>query len=760
MKFHLHTSLLLIVLLSSCFWGHGQTSYRLSNDIPVYISGSRLINAWAGGLNDPQFSDMDLDGDGKKDLVIYDREDGNSTLGIFHTFLNKGTTGTTRYEYAPEYGDSLPDSCNSWALMRDFDRDGHADCYCGTSSSKVLVYRNVKGTTGKLEFDLIRSPLNSEYGSGIFPIYAPRNDINVIDDIDGDQDLDMLAFDTWGSYVTYHRNMSVEMGYGFDSLIYVVKSDCFGHFLEDASSCDAYVNDTPCPGESATKMESDYNPWDFVNLGGRHSGSSMVTINLDADSLKELIVGDVSCNEFYWLRNRGSRGIAHFDTTFVGFPEYDTIYDVYVWPAGYYLDINNDNVKDFIAAPNEINFTENYDGVWSYLNFGATDNPNLKLEEKGFMQNIQIDVGSGASPAFFDHNADGLPDLLIGNQGYFGTPIDYEAALSLYENTGTASSPEFTLVDADYLSLRSDSMTFGGLEGTHPALGDLDGDGDIDLLIGDVSGDLLYFENIAGAGATASFTFVSSTYSGINVGGYSAPALYDLDNDTDLDLLIGNQDGWIHFYENQGSASSPVFNLVTDKYGFIKITDISGAPFTQGFSKPFVSDHDSDGDPDLLVGTLEGHVNIYENITTSAVDTFHLTTQLGGGRDFGGRSTVAALELDAATGMRYFIGTQRGGLHLWAKTALVNIDDPVAQGELDEVKVFPNPANDQLTITQPGLPLQLDLVLYDLQGRKLMQGQLKSSKATFSISHLPSGMYMLQLFNDKYRKTSKVIIQH
>ncbi|MEZ4963458.1 MAG: hypothetical protein R2830_26790 [Saprospiraceae bacterium] len=54
-------------------------------DFPVTVQGEQLRSAWAGGLNAPQWSAVDLDDDGKLDLYAFDRA-GNMHL----TFINAG----------------------------------------------------------------------------------------------------------------------------------------------------------------------------------------------------------------------------------------------------------------------------------------------------------------------------------------------------------------------------------------------------------------------------------------------------------------------------------------------------------------------------------------------------------------------------------------------------------------------------------------------------------------------------------------------
>ena len=85
----------------------------------------------------------------------------------------------------------------------------------------------------------------------------------------------------------------------------------------------------------------------------------------------------------------------------------------------------------------------------------------------------------------------------------------------------------------------------------------------------------------------------------------SASAFYDVDDDGDLDLFIGESEGHIVFYRNDGDRTSPVWTFVTKNYNWIDVGRCS---------MPTFADIDGDGDKDLFIGEEDGGVNFYRNL--------------------------------------------------------------------------------------------------------------------------------------------------
>ncbi|MCB0663141.1 MAG: VCBS repeat-containing protein, partial [Saprospiraceae bacterium] len=148
-----------VIFLLICFATtntFGQSFQRLS--YPFLNNNQVLKNALTGGMNAPQFNSVDFNQDGKKDLVVFDRE-GNVLL----PFKNIGTQGEINFEFAPDYIDNFP-VINSWMLLRDFNGDGIEDIFTYPSFlgiSGVEVYKGFV-LNGQVGYERVLFP-NEQY---------------------------------------------------------------------------------------------------------------------------------------------------------------------------------------------------------------------------------------------------------------------------------------------------------------------------------------------------------------------------------------------------------------------------------------------------------------------------------------------------------------------------------------------------------------------------------------------------------------------
>ncbi|MBK7949023.1 MAG: VCBS repeat-containing protein [Deltaproteobacteria bacterium] len=261
-------------------------------------------------------------------------------------------------------------------------------------------------------------------------------------------------------------------------------------------------------------------------------------------------------------------------------------------------------------------------------------------------------MGALTRPALGDLDGDGDPDLLAGEQdGSF----DYLENLSggLLLRTG-ASNP-----------LASASPGSDG----RPAFGDLDGDGDADVVVGADDGTLRYFANTGSASNPlyVERTGAANPLAGQDVGLAAAPALADLDGDGDLDLVVGESDGIFNDYRNTGSPTAPAFALRTGAANPLNGQSVGS------LSSPALGDLDHDGDPDLVAGELDGVLDYYENTGTTAAPAFVLRLGVGSpvdGIDVGSRSAPDLGDADDDGDLDLLVGTSLGTFVLYENRSL------------------------------------------------------------------------------------------
>ena len=160
--------------------GFSQTNFSKNDSIIVLNAiGDTLANPWAGGFNSVQFSEIDVDIDGIKDLFVFDR-----TGHRISVYLNKGIPNKSIYTHAPFYNQFFP-KLHDWVLLRDYNCDGKMDIFT-YSSGGMAIYRNTSTTslTFNLETALLYSDYNPDGAPSLINLYVSSSDIPAIDDID------------------------------------------------------------------------------------------------------------------------------------------------------------------------------------------------------------------------------------------------------------------------------------------------------------------------------------------------------------------------------------------------------------------------------------------------------------------------------------------------------------------------------------------------------------------------------------------------
>ncbi|MEL6616281.1 MAG: FG-GAP-like repeat-containing protein, partial [Bacteroidota bacterium] len=370
-----------------------------------------------------------------------------------------------------------------------------------------------------------------------------------------------------------------------------------------------------------------------------------------------------------------------------------------------------------------------------FHNTGTPEAPDFERVTTDLLPSL--DRGRRSVPAFADLDGDGDLDMVVGDG-------NTDANLALYTNVGASGAPRYSLTDADWLGLDYD---FGGYA---PVFGDLDADGDFDLLVGGFNGRMAYLEN-TGSATAPEFIVREQRFGGIDAGQYAKPTLADVDGDGDLDLALGESNGRVFLYRNTGSPEAPAFTTAsngTPGDADLAFRDAIGLPNDVGQeSSPAFADLDSDGDLDVLLGSSTGEIQIFRNAGTPEAPQFEPAGSLSGDR----LTTVPRAADVTGDGVPEIIsGTDSGGLLYWANT-YSTAAEPVLTGAL-RLDAYPNPSSGDVRI-RFGSVVRGELVVRDALGREVQRFPVMADEATWdgrtaSGDDAPAGAYWLVLDSD------------
>lgn len=740
--------------------GVAQWDLRFDPNVPVTRQTIPLDLAWAGGLNFLQVSEIDLNGDGLKDLFLFDRSyiSGHKPIILLKTVAN----GIAGYRVTRDYDNIEPfNTMHDWTLLRDYNCDGKEDVFT-YSSAGFSVYKNVSTSSGPA-FELIKFRVNSNYvspsGAGsIANLFISQVDLPGIGDVDGDGDLDILTFSLLGSYVEYHKNLSMELYGNCDSLAYEVRNKCWGYFAENFSNNSVTLN-VPCQF-NVPNPEIGLEGEDASAEGARdsdddraHAGSATTILDLNGDGVMEILLGDISFNNLVALYNGGTVLNAIMTSEDTLFPSYDTSVDLVVFPGAYHLDVDRDGRRDLLVSPNATSLSHNFEGLWYYRNQGTDAIPDFSLQQRNLFQDRMIEFGEGAMPVAFDENGDGLMDLLVANHGYFSPGGNYVGKVALLRNVGSATNPAFDLVTDDYLSLSTSGI---GLS-MYPAFGDVDGDGDKDMYIGDLQGRLHFYRNIT-SGPAAQFQLQQANVTDvggavIDVGQFATPVFHDLDQDGLLDLIIGERNGNLNHYRNSGTTISPQWTLTSENLGGVSTVEwwnITGHSVPVIYANP-------DGEREMLLGSESGALYRYGGIDGNLGGNWTRLDTAFLGIDDGARTGICLYDFTGDGELDLVIGNFRGGLSFWRSDEVSTVVDPAAA--LPGFVLYPNPAQESAEVVLNATPAPGSRwVVRNALGQVVLQQRATSERTRLGLDGVGAGLYTVRLEGASTTRAQPLIV--
>jgi hypothetical protein len=380
------TLLLLFISLSVPVLTDAQVSFfQRDTSIKVFAYGQEQTLAWSGGFNTPQFSMGDLNNDGLQDLIVF-----TPWIGV-QTFINKGTAGSPNYRYAPEYALNFPPIFD-YLTLADYNRDGVPDLF-HQGNSGFAVYKGYYNSNSQLCFNFYMDLYynNDIFAGGYVNAFNNPSDIPGIVDIDGDGDLDFIAYNIIGGQMNLYKNMQVEMGLPQDSIHIALKDECWGKVYQGYYR--THQLQYECSNAGLTR-----------HSGGKktHSGNTPCLFDWDMDGDYDYLDGSVSFNEMTFLKNGRKEAGSGPDSMIYQ----DTVWqsggkqiELSIFPAAFNVDIDQDGKKDLLIAPNGGNGTsENYNCIWYYKNLSTPGVPNWQFQSDSFLTDMTIDLGTASYP--------------------------------------------------------------------------------------------------------------------------------------------------------------------------------------------------------------------------------------------------------------------------------------------------------------------------------------------------------------------------
>ncbi|MDX1651846.1 MAG: T9SS type A sorting domain-containing protein [Brumimicrobium sp.] len=379
-------------------------------------------------------------------------------------------------------------------------------------------------------------------------------------------------------------------------------------------------------------------------------------------------------------------------------------------------DIDNDLDEDIFICGQDIS------GTYISKIYTNDGTGNFTLTTNSIIGTVQGDAEFG------DIDGDNDLDLIIS--GYTGSGYN----TSLYVNDGSGS---FSLVSG---------TPFSGTNYASVKFFDMDNDNDLDVVLAGTNGSITFTELYSNDG-NGTYTLVTGTpFSGSQLGSID---IADVDNDSDLDVLISGYDGsteFIELYNNDGSG-----NFVLN----------TGSSFTGvAYSSVQFADFDIDGDMDIISCGYNGittnrYTKLYLNDGTG-IYTELTSVSFPGNQQF----RVRAADIDGDTDPDFFLsGSSDGGQPDNAVLYRNNFTSlSVFENQLfPKLNIYPNPFEDKFSVDLGSSFHSVKIQITDISGRLIQSTEYKDSQLLHLNLNQPSGIYLLFVETAEFKNVIQLV---
>lgn len=682
----------------------GQNYSFEPSTINVNQNGINFNFPFAGGFNNLEFQFIDIDNDGDKDLFYLNSDNSFGYLKNIGSSTNPFFTPSTFNFGELKFID--------WFFFCDIDNDGDFDCFSGRGNALISFFRNTGTQSNPFFLKEIDILLDSDGNmifseSGSNPVFA---------DVDGDGDLDFITGNSIGS-LSFFRNVGTPQDFSFSFIT--------------STWLDILIISSK-PETNSSKID-----------GPRHGASAIEFADLDADGDLDMLWGDFFSPSLYYLQNTGTPTDPAYKVITNRYPQNTDSLITSGFNMPRLTDINGNGKLDlFVSVLYDPTVKQS---LILYENLGTINSPDFRKVTDDFL--FTFDAGIQSVPAFVDIDNDGDFDLFVGNGQ------NPEGSIYFLKNTGNNFSPSFTI----------ENTIFSGISGElslAPAFGDIDGDGDFDLFVGEFDGRIKLYTNI---GTINSPVFSEGVYisdinsTQIDVGLYARPFLFDFDGDGDLDLFSGAFNGRFFFYENIGNLNNFSFQRKDSFFGTLDIGDNSSL---------FILDFDSDGINDMIAGSRNGDLIRIKNSGDNVVPVWSILDTLELGINHGAESVPFLVDIDSDGDLDIFSGSVKGGVYFFRNQEISSVsDEKFNNSETLTIKVFPNPFTEELNIIVENAVNETKIEFFSLIGEKLFdihnnnlfKNELYLKIKKTQMSFYSSGIYYIVVTSPGKQVTQKII---
>ncbi|WP_343848429.1 T9SS type A sorting domain-containing protein [Algoriphagus jejuensis] len=407
-------TLIFLLIFSQAF---SQTVFELNPGKSIQVDGTAVPIPFSQGINSTQIQTIDLIGDGKEEWVTWD-----INAGQLQVFAKDGES----FSLLPELAYYFPADISGFLVLADFDLDGKKDLFTSTPLG-IKAYRNTSQGS-QISWSVAQSFLKLD---GANNIPANNLDTPLIQDLDGDGDLDLVLFNfAQGDFLEFFRNTSMERKGSPDIDGFAFPVDFWGDFV--FCGCGSVAFGQRCDGRPIDfRLTPDEN--DRILHAGGHS---ILYRDFSDDGIPDLLLGRDECNTLYFLPNIGTSDQPLFTEFSTQLPGYGALPNFPRFHVGQYLD------GELVISLNTNEASSNFG-----IDFAKS---LVRLSEDGggsspILQDQLFDLGENTRPAFMGNSLSG--ELWLTSNRKIGSDV-----LSQASRLGF-SGDSFEVLEEDFLGL-------------------------------------------------------------------------------------------------------------------------------------------------------------------------------------------------------------------------------------------------------------------------------------------------------------------